>query len=44
VLVCAVAASGLAKAAHDKNEALNEDNQVAENTANLLKEELYFYF
>lgn len=35
----AVAASGLAKAAHDKNEALNEDNQVAENTANLLKEE-----
>lgn len=37
--VTAVAASGLAKAAHDKNEALNEDNQVAENTANLLKEE-----
>lgn len=35
----AVAASGLAKAAHDKNEALNEDNQVAENTANLLKPE-----
>ncbi|RIM28527.1 hypothetical protein BUY22_17775, partial [Staphylococcus cohnii] len=35
----AVAASGLAKAAHDKNEALNEDNQVAENTANLLKTE-----
>ncbi|EHY92750.1 hypothetical protein SSME_10740 [Staphylococcus saprophyticus subsp. saprophyticus KACC 16562] len=35
----AVTASGLAKAAHDKNEALNEDNQVAENTANLLKEE-----
>jgi hypothetical protein len=28
----AVAASGLAKAAHDKNEALNEDNQVAENS------------